>query len=124
MKKKRFLLTTICLVFLSFVSMAQNDWSSKMKKNIDEQVVLTAKDLGLTAEQQTKLAELILNKFVLLNDEMKKVTTEEDKAVKRKEAGQIYSRKLDESFGAELALKIRRWQADYATKKQAEKTKQ
>ena len=55
---------------------------------------------------------------------MKKVTTEEDKAVKRKEAGQIYSRKLDESFGAELALKIRRWQADYATKKQAEKTKQ
>jgi hypothetical protein len=95
-----------------------------MKKNIDEQVVLTAKDLGLTAEQQTKLAELILNKFVLLNDEMKKVTTEEDKAVKRKEAGQIYSKKLDESFGAELALKIRRWQADYATKKQAEKTKQ
>ena len=124
MKKMRFLLTGICLVFLSTVSMAQNDWSSKMKKNIDEQVVLTAKDLGLTSEQQTKLAELIFNKFVLLNDELKKVTTEEDKAVKRKEAGQIYSKKLEDAFGAELALKIRKWQAEYATKKQAEKTKQ
>jgi len=119
MKKLKISLAIISLFFISSTLIAQSEWELQMKATIDKQVELTGQDLSLTSSQKETLSKIMYDKFLALNIEYKAATTEDEKILKRKESGQVYSKKLDETFGVEMATKIRSWQAQYANKMKA-----
>jgi hypothetical protein len=124
MRKLKFALAIFSLVFMSTLAMAQTAAPKKMNEKITAQFELMAKDLLLTPEQTATGIQLFVEKTKVMTEKMKTLTTDDEKKALRKESNQEYNKKVDETFGKELADKMRKWQKEYAEKNKPQQPQQ
>ena len=124
MRKLKFGLVIFSLVFMSALVMAQTAAPKKMNEKITAQFELMAKDLQLTPEQTTTGVQLFVEKNKALTEKMKTATTDDEKKALRKESNLDYNKKADDTFGKELADKMRAWQKEFAAKNKPQQPQQ
>ena len=124
MRKLKFCLVIVSLVFMSALVMAQTAAPKKMNEKITAQFELMAKDLQLTPEQTTTGVQLFVEKNKALTEKMKTATTDDEKKALRKESNLDYNKKADDTFGKELADKMRAWQKEFAAKNKPQQPQQ
>lgn len=130
MKSIKFFVT-ICFIAVTLAVSGQNQAAQTPQQPVKPNIIKKlpekqqamfdqmAKDLQLTDAQKAKAIELEMERGIAFAEKMKTATTDEQKAEIKKAGLAEYNQKLETTFGAELATKIKDWKKEYILKQRA-----
>ena len=111
MKTMKLCVAIFILMAFTTLSIAQ-DAAPKVPTKIDV-IEQMANDLQLTPEQKMQASKLLKEKRTAIDAKMLTATTDEEKKALKQESALNYNKKLEETFGKELADKMIAWSKEF-----------